>query len=648
MNNKMRVLLIVSLLINFTPTSYAHTKDKYRILLISSYNVENIWERDIINNLKEVIKENPQANMVIKREYMDVRNGTTKNYAKDFEELLETKYKDESFDMIITIDDEAFNMVRNELFNENSIFYKKNIVFTGINQHLKLTKEEDKYMTGFMDGKPKTELIQIINDLQPEAKNISIVLDNTYFCNDIKHKLMKNKYLLDKKIHLNFIQGKSEKYVLNQIKDLKDKTDAILLCGLFTEENSKDIVKTDEFINHIKEIKNVPIYTSRVEYLSNGAVGGYIDNGEDYGRELGMMVMKIYEDNSIKDMPVVEQISADYMVDYKEIYKYNLDIENLPKHSLVINKKNYELLLPKDYKIVYYLVLLILILSVTYVSNRFIRLKREESKNKKLFEMAEEREKLKTDFIANMSHEFRTPLNIITSASALLEMKAKKDGKIEKDYILDKLDNINQNSNRLIRLINNFVDISKFDAGFYECERKNENIVYVVEDIVYEVVDYANEKNIELIFDTEEEEIITFIDKEKIERVILNLLSNAIKFTNENGKIEVDIKKKDDKVHIKVKDNGIGIDEEEVAQIFHRFYQVDSLLCRKNEGSGIGLCIVDEIIKMHNGYINIESEVNMGTTFEVVLNISPNYMDYEEEICARDIKNIVKIEMADI
>ena len=68
MNNKMRVLLIVSLLINFTPTSYAHTKDKYRILLISSYNVENIWERDIINNLKEVIKENPQANMVIKRE----------------------------------------------------------------------------------------------------------------------------------------------------------------------------------------------------------------------------------------------------------------------------------------------------------------------------------------------------------------------------------------------------------------------------------------------------------------------------------------------------------------------------------------------------------------------------------------------------
>ena len=150
--------------------------NKYRILLISSYNVENIWERDIINNLKEVIKENPQANMVIKREYMDVRNGTTKNYAKDFEELLETKYKDESFDMIITIDDEAFNMVRNELFNENSIFYKKNIVFTGINQHLKLTKEEDKYMTGFMDGKPKTELIQIINDLQPEAKNISIVL----------------------------------------------------------------------------------------------------------------------------------------------------------------------------------------------------------------------------------------------------------------------------------------------------------------------------------------------------------------------------------------------------------------------------------------------------------------------------------------
>ena len=136
-----------------------------------------------------------------------------------------------------------------------------------------------------------------------------------------------------------------------------------------------------------------------------------------------------------------------------------------------------------------------------------------------------------------MSHELRTPLNIIKSASVLLELKTNKDEKIEKEYILDKVERINKNADRLIRLINNLMDITKFESGFYECKFKNENIVYVVEDIVFASVDYANEKNIEIIFDTDSEEIITSIDKEKIERVILNILSNAIKFTGENRSI---------------------------------------------------------------------------------------------------------------
>lgn len=272
-------------------------------------------------------------------------------------------------------------------------------------------------------------------------------------------------------------------------------------------------------------------------------------------------------------------------------------------------------------------------------------------KNRKLYKIAKEREKLKTDFIVNMSHELRTPLNIIRSASTLLELKANKNEQVEKEYILDKVERINQNSDRLIRLINNLIDITKFDSGFYECKCKNENIVYVVEDIVFATVDYANEKNIELIFDTDSEEIITSIDKEKIERVILNLLSNAIKFTNENGKIEVHIKHDDKFVYISIKDNGIGIPKEKVNQIFHRFYQVDSILSRKNEGSGIGLCIVDEIIKMHGGKVNIDSEENKGTTFEIILNLErDNSMDddHMEDKTDRNIKDVVKVEMANI
>lgn len=644
---KISKLLIVLILIILTPTSYVQANDIRKILLINSYNVESIWEYKIIKGIKEEINEN--LNISIKMEYLDTANSQNQNYLDEYLELLNTKYKDDKFDMIVTVDDEAFNMVRKELFNEKSIFYKNTVVFTGVNNSLNLTSAEKKYITGFMDGGSKVELIKFITTLQPEVKDISVIIDNTGYSKNIKNKLLENKYLLDKNINLNFIQGKNKKDILNQIKNSSDLNEALLICGIFKNEDNGENVKPENLIEEIKQIKDVPIYTSRDEYMNKGTIGGYIDIPESCGRELGKMILKIYNEGGISKVSPVDKIGANYIVDYKQIYKYNINPLSIPKGTIVINKKYYQLLLPKSYRIGYLLAWFATILIIIYIITKMSEYKRNEAKNKKLYQMAKEREQLKTDFIANMSHELRTPLNIITSASMLLEMKSQKEETVSSEYILDKLNHINQSSNRLRRLINNLIDISKFDSGFFECNCKNENIVYVVEDIVHEVVDYAKEKNIELIFDTEEEEIISFIDKEKIERVILNLLSNAIKFTNENGKIEVYMKSDDNFIYITIKDNGIGISKEKIDHIFQRFYQVDNLLSRGSEGSGIGLCIVDEIIRMHGGKINIESEINKGTTFEIVLNVSKsNFIDKEEEKTDRNIKDIVKVEMADI
>ena len=644
---KISKLLIVLILIILTPTSYVQANDIRKILLINSYNVESIWEYKIIKGIKEEINEN--LNINIKMEYLDTANSQNQNYLDEYLELLNTKYKDDKFDMIVTVDDEAFNMVRKELFNEKSIFYKKTVVFTGVNNSLNLTSAEKKYITGFMDGGSKVELIKFITTLQPEVKDISVIIDNTGYSKNIKNKLLENKYLLDKNINLNFIQGKNKKDILNQIKNSSDLNEALLICGIFKNEDNGENVKPENLIEEIKQIKDVPIYTSRDEYINKGTIGGYIDIPESCGRELGKMILKIYNEGGILKVSPIDKIRANYTVDYKQIYKYNINPLSLPEGTIVINKKSYQLLLPKSYRIGYLLAWFATILIIIYIITKMTEYKRNEAKNKKLYQMAKEREQLKTDFIANMSHELRTPLNIITSASMLLEMKSNKEETVSSEYILDKLSHINQSSNRLRRLINNLIDISKFDSGFIECKCKNENIVYVVEDIVHEVVDYAKEKNIELIFDTEEEEIISFIDKEKIERVILNLLSNAIKFTNENGKIEVYMKSDNNFIYISIKDNGIGISKEKIDHIFQRFYQVDNLLSRGSEGSGIGLCIVDEIIRMHGGKINIESEINKGTTFEIVLNVSKsNFIDKEEEKTDRNIKDIVKVEMSDI
>lgn len=648
--NRLLIVLLIIFLSSITNIygDIKDNKDVHNILLINSYDIDNKWENSIKDGFKESMKNNPNIN--IKTEYLDIRNNNNEKYLRDFEKLLNTKYKESNFDMVVTVDDEAFSLVRKGLLNKNSIFYKKIVVTTGVSEIINLTPDEKKYITGFMDGRSKIELIKIITRLHPQIKTINVLIDNTNYCKDIKDKLLRNRYLLDDHINLNFIEAKYEDEIISKIKDMDENNEALLICGVFKNKNTYDYANSDKFIRRIKEIKYIPIYTSREDYMGKGVIGGYIDIGSEYGKSLGKMVLKIYKEEGISTVPLINRVGANYMVDYNQIYKYDISPADLPEETVIINKKPHELLMTKNEKMQMFLIILFLLVIMSYIITMMFKHRKNNIKNKKLYDIAKEREQLKTDFIVNMSHELRTPLNIISSASTLLEMKVNKGEEVENEYILDKVERINQNSNRLRRLINNLIDITKFDSGFYECRCKNENIVYVVEDIVFASVDYANEKDIEILFDTDAEEIITSIDKEKIERVILNLLSNAIKFTNENGKIEVHIKHDDKFVYISIKDNGIGIPKEKIEQIFHRFYQVDSILSRKNEGSGIGLCIVDEIIKMHNGKVEIYSEENKGTTFEIILNLSnDDRIDGDmANKTDRNINDVVKIEMANI
>lgn len=232
-----------------------------------------------------------------------------------------------------------------------------------------------------------------------------------------------------------------------------------------------------------------------------------------------------------------------------------------------------------------------------------------------------EYDKAKNEFFANISHELRTPLNIIFSTSQLFSFYLKDS----KDEVLHKLDQYNntirQNCYRLLKLVNNIIDINKLDYGFLDLNLQNANIVQVVEDITLSTVDYINSKNKSIIFDTDNEEIITAIDPQHMERIILNLISNAVKFTREEDLITVTVLDKVDHVQITVQDTGIGIHSEEQEKIFERFKQVDPVLSRKHEGSGIGLSLVKSLVELHKGTINVTSSYGIGTTFSISLPI---------------------------
>ncbi len=260
-------------------------------------------------------------------------------------------------------------------------------------------------------------------------------------------------------------------------------------------------------------------------------------------------------------------------------------------------------------------------------------------------------DRIKTEFLANISHELRTPLNVMLAGLQLLELYEKSGDIVYKnEKAKDKISYINQNGLRLLRIINNLIDITKLDAGFLNLKLENINIVEVVENIVLSTVDYVENKNISLIFDTEEEEIYTAIDYDKIERVVLNLLSNAIKFTKSGGSIAVNVKLKEDNVLIIVQDTGIGIPKDKQTSIFERFTQIDNSLSRNADGSGIGLSIVKSIVELHNGKIYLDSEVNKGSTFTVELPITileNNTIEVNKDLSS-NIATKVNLEFSDL
>lgn len=245
-------------------------------------------------------------------------------------------------------------------------------------------------------------------------------------------------------------------------------------------------------------------------------------------------------------------------------------------------------------------------------------------KDKKNLKHAVEIESLKSEFFANLSHEFKTPLNIILSTVQLVMNYIEVNNEYPDYNMFNKcLSNIKQNSYRILKIANNLIDMSKIDGNFYSINMGNYNIVEVVENIVQSLAEYMKDNKRNIIFDTIEEEIITACDPDQIERIILNVLSNAMKFTSHGGNIYVDMEVNDrcNKVIIKISNDGEKINFEDRLRIFERFTQSESLLTRRTEGTGIGLTLVKSLVKLHNGEVYVNTEFEEGTQFCIELPI---------------------------
>ncbi len=238
--------------------------------------------------------------------------------------------------------------------------------------------------------------------------------------------------------------------------------------------------------------------------------------------------------------------------------------------------------------------------------------------------------KLKDEFLYLITHEFKTPLSVISSALQTMDLvcKNKMPEKADK-YIIT----IKQNINRQIRLVNNLLDITRINSGNIKLNNGIYDIVFLTKSIVQSIQPIANQKGVLVNFSTMVDRKEISIDEEKFERILLNLLSNALKFTPSNKSINVklNIEKYRNKnmACISVQDEGIGIPKDKQSYIFERFGQVNTSLSRQAEGTGIGLHLVNLFVNIMNGEITLDSEEGKGSTFTVKIPVK-KMNDFED------------------
>ncbi|MBP1656683.1 MAG: ATP-binding region ATPase domain protein [Bacteroidetes bacterium] len=241
-------------------------------------------------------------------------------------------------------------------------------------------------------------------------------------------------------------------------------------------------------------------------------------------------------------------------------------------------------------------------------------------------------DRMKSRFFANISHEFRTPLTLILGPVAKWRERAHEQDE-EKD-----LGVAARNAKRLLRLVNQLLDLSKLEAGALKLRASRMNIVPLARAIALSFETSDGSRGIALNVEAEEEFIEVFCDKEMLEKILGNLLSNAFKFTPKGGSVTCAVRRNavasekgmTEVAEIDVIDTGIGIPREQMERIFNRFYQVDSSHTREHEGSGIGLALVKEVVELHHGTIRVQSEIGRGTTFSIQLPLGRAHLKDDE------------------
>lgn len=402
----------------------------------------------------------------------------------------------------------------------------------------------------------------------------------------------------------------------------------VILTGFDVQNKPVDFSKPNDILNqNITYTKEITLSYNKANFTIHYAMPNFINTSNNIYKYRLKGLDDQWNITDKTEINYIIQNSGTYM--FEVLGANNDEVWNTTPTTLAIYVK------PAPWYslpafIGYFVVCIIIIYIILRIKQSKVQLKQKLAFEKMESENTRKINQAKLEFFTNISHEFRTPLTLIIGPLQQLLKDYKGSHAMYKKLLV-----IESSANHLLQLINRLMEFRKLENKQVKLEAAEGNIVKFLKEIYLSFTDYANDGNYTYIFESNEDVIKVYYDRVKLESVFYNLISNAFRYTPKAGTIKLIITKTDSTIDIKVEDSGIGIPNDQITNIFDRFFEVDTNRKKKNyeQGSGIGLSIAKNIVNLHKGNITAQNKaVQNGTIFTVSLPLGNAHLTKEDII----------------
>jgi two-component system sensor histidine kinase/response regulator len=600
------------------------------VLVLNSYHQGLQWTDNIVAGIQQTFAQATDSRVDLNFEYIDSKHVWDEAYLEQLADLYRHRYRGRSFDVVIVSDDNALLFL---LEQGRDLFGNTPVVFCGINNFRDELLQGRTNITGVVESFDVLATLQAALKLQPQATQILIVNDATITGQANRAVIEGLMGKLPPHIQMEFLQDYSMAQLQARLSSLDNRS--IVLLMTFNRDRLGVVYNYQDSVRLVTQACTAPVYGVWDFFLGQGIVGGMITRGINQGKTEAAMALAILAGRPVGQIPVVRSSPNHYLFDYAQLMRHHLPLKAVPAGSQVIHQPPNFLQVHKTWLLSATLVLSIQTAIILILINNIRQRKKAQAELRsyrqhlehlveertqelaRAKEQAEAASRAKSTFLANMSHDLRTPLNAVVGLTGVL---LKTGLSAEQRETLGK---IRIASGNLLEIINDILDFSKVEAGRLELEHIEFDLIELMDQMADLFGQALAQKDLELIFEIPPEVPRQLAgDPGRLRQVLTNLIQNAVKFTQE-GEIVVSVNRDEATaakpgqigLEFQVRDTGMGIASHILPTIFEAFTQADSSMTRKQGGTGLGLSICRRLVALMGGNLCVESEPQKGSVF---------------------------------